>query len=406
MSKLDKTILFLCGVIALSPLSSYLSITLLHFPLNPVELFLLPFIYVLIKQFHIRFYFAHLAIFLFFLIELCLLGLLNPEYTTKGVLSTARTYLLMGVCFLAAFNNPDFDLEKVEWLAWGSVAAWVFFSINFYFEFIPDLTIAESGITYGNTLAGCFLIFSTAFRRKKVGFSLIVIAVILLSLFAGLRRAIIVFVFSGLLIALFFVFRFKIMELLVTLCIASAAFFTFMNSEDYIKENYPELHFRVYVKTFRLAGEEVGLEDDSDEKRKEFYISLLDDPKKRLVPRGFVSKQTLEDDTTGIFIDCPTHEFVYTLGWPLFLLLLFFYCSNVLHLLMDYIRTKEVEKAILFCVGCSFLFLLLLDGMVLSFIYIVPLTGCLMGMIYSDKKIKQNEEEEMPALQSGASVHE
>ena len=99
--------------------------------------------------------------------------------------------------------------------------------------------------------------------------------------------------------ALILIKHFKLRRMLVVFMLVGAFMYVLPTVEDFISESSPLLYVRTFEKTRVLLEGEIGHADNT-------RVSNLDLMEREflniIIPRGFVSLQTLSDEGTGTFI--------------------------------------------------------------------------------------------------------
>src|SRR5690554_3069317 len=121
---IDIIYLFLCGFIVFSPLSSFLSLTLLKLPIAIPEFFFIPFYFRLRKIFDLSINKKTFAIGVYILLFLFALGLLVGIYPLISLLSTFRGYIYLIIVFSIFKNKYIPDIKYIVYIALGSTVGW------------------------------------------------------------------------------------------------------------------------------------------------------------------------------------------------------------------------------------------------------------------------------------------
>ena len=368
----------LLGVICCSSFNTVLCLDILHLPLAVPELLFIPFFFVLKKDINKLSWDRNRFVLLFMILALLvLLAIIWAEYPVSSIMSTARNYVWLIVFFCIFKKNKEISYAPLLYIAIGSLLGWL---IAIRFE------VQAQGLeymqTYGAMLAVTFCYGMSLKEKSKVFLLIGLLLIVLVCLFSGLRRVIVVAVAT---IALFSLIR--SMEsakrlvyssiLIVTLVGAMVLSFDFIS--DTLYEISPYLHHRVILKTENMFN---GQGEDSDETRSKHIKELFENIEENMLPHGIVSKKTTTDKNVGIFMDLPMKEMIYTLGFPLafiFFLALIMRCGI---LLKKYLKQKDSTYDVIFVGSVVMLILLFLEGSFLSFTYAVPYTGFCLGRLY------------------------
>jgi hypothetical protein len=274
-------------------------------------------------------------------------------------------------------------LTDILLISLGSVIGWCILTANSFFVLSNSAYSQASIAIYGNMVSLSLLISISILSRNKKFIYISLILSIFLSLTSGLRRQILIFVIT-LVISLIFRFQRKIkMSLKAFLVIALFLFVviaSFGKIEKYIEDRAPLLYYRVFTRTEQFI---TGKFQESDQYRSKVIKSYFADIKSYLFPRGFVSKRTLQDKGAGLFMDFPFIELSYMLGIFLLLLFIISYFYYIYRHIRSYILTDNYENAVWAVSGIVLIFLTFLDGTFLNYAFITPLTGLVLGKLYT-----------------------
>lgn len=242
--------------------------------------------------------------------------------------------------------------------------------------------------TYGAMLAITFSYGISLKRKSKLLLLLSIILIVLVCMFSGLRRVIVVAVAT---IALFSLIhsigsiKRLLSSLLLIIALAGIFALNFNYISDTLYEISPYLHHRVISKTENIFN---GQGEDSDEVRSKHITELFDNLDEYIIPHGIVSKKTTTDKNVGIFMDLPFKELIYTLGFPITFIFLFCVILRCFLLLKKYVNNKDSSYDIVLVGAVVMLLMLFLEGSFLSFTYAIPFTGFCLGRLYCFTTLK------------------
>lgn len=383
----SPTIYFLLGFLAFSPFCGWLVLEYLQFPVSLTELFLLALIPFLPNEFKKCFAF-NFSVFiksLTLLLLLLLVGIIYGEYSLYSLVACFRIYLYLIICLSFSVNKRGPDINILSIIAIGSVIGWIFCSFYTLSHFDP--TDSETSlVTIGNMLAVPLVIFSTLMSRKTGMFVISLIICIILSFACAMRRELFVLVEA----IIFCAFLYKgagaktIKRSIITVSVLLIILFPQISG--YLKEEYPLLHYRIIEKSSQLIS---GEKEEADKEREKeygfFYNSILIDP----IPKGLVSRNTAKDDLSGLFIDLPLAEVIYTFGNIGGICFILKFYSYYYKCRKRYQRNKDVYRQLVMFMILIMGSLLFVEGTFLSANYTVPVTGFFIGqLIYLGKKEK------------------
>lgn len=151
--KLYSLLFILMGFLALSPFSSWLLIEKMRFPLAFPELFLIPFVIILRKQFNVRTSLGLQSIYIYitFLISLIAIALLWGDFSFHEILGASRAYLYIGLCYMIFRKGNPLSIINVMYISFGSLLGWAATS---YLNLQLSIMLTDEVIvTYGAILA-------------------------------------------------------------------------------------------------------------------------------------------------------------------------------------------------------------------------------------------------------------
>lgn len=380
----DYIILFICGLIVLSPVSSFLSQKVLHFPLSLPELFFLPFYFKLRKIFNFKINIGDFVVGLTLIT--CFIGIafIINEFHPLSIISTARGYFYIVLIFSIFKNKKIDDINYIFQLALGASFGWMLLGINSINSVINSIDVDQKGLAvYGNMIALALMISILIVFRKKGFFIFIFLIVMIISITAGLRRQIIV-AFTAYLLGFItqISFNFKrLLYLLVSISLITVSIIHFYPlSREFISDVSPKLYVRIFIKSEHLLSGDISA---SDQTRINSLMRFTDEIEKFILPRGFVSKRTINDEKAGLFMDSPYIEFFYTFGILFALFLIFIFFQRVVYHFKNYYINKYRESAICLIMSGIILILMMIEGSFLNFAYTAPFTGFVFARLMS-----------------------
>lgn len=377
--------LILLGLLAYSPISTFIIMNLLHFPMSLPEVFVLFMYPFLPKQFkrniHFnRFLFCRL---LFLLVLLLTIGLYIGNYSTKNLFGTFRIYFDM-IFYISIFSSKQgFNFNIVTFICLGSLLGWLincFLTLDSYFASAGD-SENVTFVSLGNILAIPLGLFSSSLSKNNKLFLAIILCSLLICVFSAVRRPLVVMLFALFLLFLSRQFSGQIKRWL--LIILTSLVVSLPALVSFLEVNYPILYYRLYVKTIEFVQ---GDSNQSDDYRKmriaEFKLSG------NLLPRGLVTRDTLNDLDGGAYIDYPFMEYFYTFGLIIYIVLLCLF-RDLYRLWRFYRRNKDLYLLMIILMFMIFGLLSFLEGTFLSSTYTVPFTGYVIGQFVYFKKLNR-----------------
>lgn len=388
--KSNRMVLMMLGFFVLSPISSNIFQKILGFPLILPELLFIPF-YIYLKD-KMNFQIKRNVFFVGMIIIgiLFSLALFIGNYSFYSISSTTRGYIYILLTF-SIYRNKKIDIGEIMFIAFGSTLGWMINCLISFKALISNTLLeGQSMAVYGNMISlSLFISIPLIFRWNKYVF-LSILTGILLSLMAGLRRELTVFFTST--FFSFFVFlkhfdRKIINTLLLLTSFVIMTIFLYKPIEESIYRISPAYHTRLFTKSESLLS---GNSSEGDETRINSFSSFLNSIDDYILPKGFVSKRTLIDEGTGLYMDSPYVELVYTigiLGAVLFIILLlrrlFFHVKN-------YYVNNVTESGVCIVSIVIICVLLSIEGSFLNYTFTVPFTGFILGRIFSNYNLSKS----------------
>lgn len=378
-----KGILLLCGFVVFSPISSILTLVLLKLPFALPELLFIPFYFYLRNKINLKVDIKSLLIGLLIIIILLIVSLIVNNFRPTSILSTARGYFYLILSFTIFKNKKIRNFSFIMYLALGSVLAWLFLSITLFTALINKVEVERPIAVYGNMIALCLAIsIPILFKNIKYIYITFILAIVL-SLTSGVRRQVIIFIVSYVMslilsIKLSVKSIFRTSALLILSSIFLITIYPF--AKNYLYDISPELQQRVFLKSEQLIQGDLSA---SDITRVNYINQFLSSINEYIFPRGFVSKRTIEDKGTGIYMDSPFIELFYTFGIFICLYLVFNFIRSILFHANNYYRYKVTESGVCLISAFVIIVLIMVEGSFLNYAYTTPFTGFIIARISS-----------------------
>lgn len=375
--KRDAFIVFLMGLFVFSPLSSFITIDVLHLPLSLPEflfVFFIPFFY---KKFcPERINWKVLSCLILFWSAFVAISFISGDYTVFEIVGCSRTYLYIIIFFAIFFSNKNTDFRLMAFLSYGAIAGWcIDVIINLLTMTIGDKMM----IGYGPMIAIPIALAYPALNGQKMLCFLLFILCICIGIFGALRRVMFVSLAVYICLNIYFIIhdrrnRSKILGGCIVLVIC------FVIAYPTIKELIHDYSWDLYVRVV-LKSEDMfsGESNSGDETRtmviSDFFNSLHD----YLVPRGFISKQYSTSDT-GIFNDFPLTELSHTFGIVLTFIFFLLYGLRSVFMMKEIDSGMISKNHIVFPLGfLTICILVFMEGSFLTFPYQSIYTGYLLS---------------------------
>jgi hypothetical protein len=381
-------ILFLCGFIVFSPISSFLSQNILNLPLSLPELFFIPFYPKFRKLFDLKINIKDFAIGFAVIVFLISIAFLIGEFPPFSILSTARGYLYLVLVFSIFKNKEIRDINYIFFIALGSSVGWMLLGLSSMNKLVSGVTSDTNSMAiYGNMISLSLIItISIVFKKKILSLITFVITVII-SITAGIRRQILV-AFLSYLLGFISQINLRAKRLMVLFFSTSIFVISLIQVypivEEFILNTSPTLYVRLFVKSEQLLSGDIS---ESDQTRVDTFKSFIKDIDNNIFPRGFVSKRTMQDAGTGKYMDSPYLELFHTFGILFAIPLILIFFQRIFFHLKNYFKYKITESAVCFIMSGVFLVLMVIEGSFLNFVYTTPFTGFVLSRIMSTKKL-------------------
>ncbi len=383
----DTLILFFCGFIVFSPISSQISINILHLPLALPEVLFFPFYFKLRKLFNLKPNSKILFFGSFIIIFLIAISLIVGLFPFTSILSTARGYFYMLLVFSIFKNKMIPNINYIFYIVFGSSVAWMVIGMISLNRLISSTYQSGFSAVYGNMIALALMISITIIYKKKLLTFIALGIAIVIALTSGLRRQISI-AFISYVLSFLTQIRFSIKRIfypsILIFVFATVILFLYPVAMKFTYSISPTLYTRIFVKTEQLL---TGQSNASDQTRLNSFHTFSDNIEDYILPRGFVSKRTMQDKGTGLFMDSPYIEFFHTFGLFFSIPLIIYIFSRFKFHFKNYYRNKINESAINFVMAGVIFALMLIEGSFLNFAYTTPITGFVFARIASTKNL-------------------
>ena len=381
-----KGLLFLSGFLIFSPILSKIFIDIIGLPLTIPEILFLPFIGIYNKYLGIKLSSKFLGS-LFFLYILLVIAIIYGYFPFYSVLSTFRGYLYIILAFWAFKDRQLFGgIDAVFAIVLGSSFGWLVMSLNF-FSAIVFGSAEGSFAVYGNMISLAMVIVISVLYYKRLFNSIVLIMNLVLSFTTGLRRQILVTLVSYL-ISLFLLGKRSIKGLIIILLTLGFGFPLilrgFENISSFILTISPKLFSRIITKTTMFID---GEQSTSDSSRLVNLKDVIENIHEYILPRGFVSKRTMADADLGAFMDAPFKELLHTFGLILLIPMLLIFLYRIRFHIINFRKYNVRESGVMIVMSLIFLILTFVEGSFLNFTYSVPVTGFVLGRIFTTKNL-------------------
>lgn len=374
-----KIVFFLMGMIVFSSLSSIITMGMLGLPVALPELLFFLFYIVFRKIININFYLTKKL-----LILILIWGLLIPvgvffedDMRFYDILSTARPYFYLIISYCIFSQVEEVNYENVYYTCLGSLLGWLIFA-GYVFTFHSIIFTDEVFAVYGNMIALSILVACSILLKPRTILP-ILMCVVAVFIFSATRRVFVVAAASLLVSLIFYIRRDKAKAIILcSALIAVGAYFStdVYKGVDYLSDVAPLVKYRTIGKI-----ENIYYSLSLDTGRIEIFGLLFNNMNDFLIPKGFVSKQINRDPALGRYNDFPLMEIVYTLSILGALLILFYFLLKLYKVLVREIKKPSTEKEVVIVATLICFMLLFLEGTYISYAYITPFTGFVLGRL-------------------------
>jgi hypothetical protein len=244
-------------------------------------------------------------------------------------------------------------------------------------------------ITSGLFLGIPMFISLTLSNKKYLIFGIGMIFLIVIFMFAGIRRVIFVFLLSILFYFLLSIIHNprKNFSSIILLGLLVGMFYVILPwMESTVQDLSPHLYYRLFARTHDAAGHSLASSDVTRVNN----LSLLSNTDTDLFfPHGFNTIRYDKVVGSGVFNDVPIYSIAWIIGLPLTIFLLLYIAYKGVKTFKFYIkRNDSMTLSLLVCLLCMYC-MLYLDGTFMTYVYAAPFTGMCLGKIklYASKRI-------------------
>lgn len=384
----NKVFYFISGVFLFGPFASDVCQDYMGLPMVIPEVIYVPLLFLIYRKHGFTFLrkpnFANIiALWLFFLV----FALLWNLFSLKAILSTARSFLLVGL-FYTIGKNIQVNKNLLYFLliiSIGSITGWVFSS---YSNFQTMLYIQEESVVYGNMLAIAYAFAILLLYERNYLLLAVVFAMnVFLSFTTALRRQIMVSLMSVSVAAGLLTVKYRKFQYLIWVAVLAVPIYIMMPQiEDYIRDANPFLHHRIFERSEQVLEKDLG---DADRGRASHQLYIFTEMPTLIIPHGYISQQ-VEKDKTGLYNDIPTLMLAYTFGVFLLYIYMVYLILSIIRAIRRYFKYGNEYYGVLFVVGFIFLFLHFVEASMFIYTYTCPFTGITLGLLFRKDHITLN----------------
>ena len=364
-------------MIVFSPLSSFITISILHLPLSAPELLFLLFIPCFYRTFWPRKIDLNILMLILLIWGAVLaISLIYNTYTFFEILGCSRTYLYICIFFTIFYSNRSDSFRSFVIVSYGAILGWI---IDIVIIIITTTMNNDASIGYGPMIAIPIAITYPAITQHRRLAFLIFLGCIFIGIFGALRRVLFISVIVYLCVLIYQLLsnpnlRLKI---LTVCCISfSALGLSYPLIKDWMHDYSWDLYVRIIVKSEDFFN---GKSNSGDDLRNHIISDYFNNFYEYIAPRGFISKQYGSSDT-GIYNDFPLMEISYTFGIITIFLLIAFFGFKAILILKRVLTSSLNEVYLIYPIGfLTICILLFLEGSFLTFPYQSIYVGYLLG---------------------------
>lgn len=367
----------LMGMIVFSPLSSFITINLFHFPISAPEILFIPFIPYFYRAFYPRTINIKLLVSLILVwCAVLAISLIANDYTIIEIIGCARTYLYIILFFAVFTSKHTISFYLMALVAYGGILGW---GLDVFLRFFTMSTDDKIIIGYGPMIAIPIAITYPAVNNQRKLAFLLFLFCICIGIFGALRRVIFITTIVYLVVIVYVSLRNpKVRLKLFSLgCITISALIL---AYPFIKETIHNYSWDLYVRII-LKSEDFfnGGGNSGDEGRTNAIAEYFNNFNEYIIPNGFVSKQY---NTTGegIYNDFPLTEISHTFGILISVCFILYFSIQSILLLKKIRNYSCSESYLIFPIGfLTICILLFMEGSFLTFPYQSIYTGYLLS---------------------------
>lgn len=379
-------IVFIIIGLMFSPLSTNFFLNTLHSPIVVPEVIYIPILLLFYKKLGISLkYKCNFAPYFLIWLFLLLLALLINRWSPMAILSTSRSFLILGMFYVIG-KSIEVNSGLVKKLLLISVISLIGWGASTFMNFRSLEYNTEESVCYGNmiAIAYSFAILLLYIKNRPI-LGVVFFLNVLLSFTTALRRQIIVTVLSAVAsLSLITLRKKQFGNLIAVLVFLLPVYIMMPKIEEQIYEVNPYLHYRIFNRTAQVASGDVQGGDKSRMNRQLYIFTRFDE---LAIPHGYVSQQTGKDKDAGEFNDIPTYMLAYTFSAPLVIIYIVLYLLRLLSALKTYIKYSNDYYGIIFVIGLVMLFLHFVESSMFIYTYTVPLTGISLGLLFRKDNI-------------------
>lgn len=373
----------LMGMFVFSTFGTIIIRVLLNVQMSLNEVLIIPFLVILRDRIKGCSLHGNFMTVFFCTLFFVMLALVVGSFAPYEIMSNARAWFYLYIGYVVFKYNTSISSDNLLYASLGMIIAWFFAALYNIFYVIPNLTAEEfssNAITANGVMIGIPMFFSLAImRNRKILFLLGTILFIFISLFGGQRRVIVVGIVS---VVVSFLLSGRstsklIRNMLIGLCILMFLILILPIAENYISEINPVLYHRVFVRTRLLL--EGGADASQDHYRIQNILIFLNSFWDYIIPRGYVSLNTMNVKGTGIFNDLPIVELCWIYSWPVAFLIIARFLRVLFRNYRKYIKVGNEENALSVTCLVIMSMLLFLEGTYLNYPFSAFVTGAMLG---------------------------
>lgn len=372
------TINFLMGILVFSPVSSLISIDVLHLPISFPELLFIPFINYFFKEwwpkkFPAKMFFGLVLLWIWLLTTSIIIG----EYSLKSIFGCARTYLYIFFFLSIFYGNKHFEYIKIYTLSCGTLAGWMIDAVYRLSHLLSDGYSMSYGPMIALPIFICFPILNSNIKRGYFNLSI----AIFIGVIGLLRRVILIALVDYLICKIWTSFKIRaqlksfLYSCIIILIICVSGYPLFRQA---IKDYNHDMYVRIIEKSESIVSGEGNEGDDGRHSMRKEFFKTIDN---YWFPKGFVSKSYMIDGD-GSFNDFPLKEIAHSFGLLFIITIFLIYTLKIFNIYKKIKGRKISLNNFVLCMGyLTILVLLGLEGSFITYPYQSIYTGFFLGSI-------------------------
>lgn len=388
MSVFARTGLFFFGFFCFSPLISFIFINIIKAPFVVSEIPMAVFFLCFRKELGLRITFSSFVVLCSLLLVFTVgVGALYREFPLYSILSNARTYVVILFWMSCFSENRKISLEHMVYLALGSSLGWLCVSLV-SFNSVALQGDDGSGATSGAMLAMSMLLSISYLYKRRLLFWGVCALSMGTAFFSGTRRAMLSAAwafFSSLLI------EFNIRRLCVgvffAIIVSAVPVLFWKPLGEWVKSESPYMYVRIFVKTESLLTSGTEAENDAGRFNAIRNLLTVQSFAENLFPRGMVSKRTMADAGTGIYMDCPAYEAFHSFGFIGTFLIFGALLLRIFKHAQLFLIKKQRSSAIFAILGSHMFIMMFYEGGFISFAPFSIFTAFAIVKLFSNKEV-------------------